>query len=97
MDLSDCQTVFLASYKDHPQSRSTSVRQWRRKLRLRLPSSSLADPTLDSKSSLGTKNGVKDRESNKQAVNAFRNQVSALKALGAATIFDSFAKQVVEA
>ena len=48
MDLSDFRTVFHASYKDHPRSRITSLRQWCRELRLRLPSSSIADQTLDS-------------------------------------------------
>ena len=52
---------------------------------------------VSSQLSLGTKSGVKDREANKQAVSAFRDQVAALKALGAAVVFDTFAKQVVEA
>ena len=52
---------------------------------------------LSSQLSLGTKSGVKDREANKQAVSAFRDQVAALKALGAAAVFDTFAKQVAEA
>ena len=47
MDLSDFRVVFLASYKDHPRSCTTSLRQWCRELSLRIPSSSIAEATLE--------------------------------------------------
>ena len=46
MNLSDFHAVFEASYKDHPRSHDTSLRQWCRELRLRIPSSSIAKLTL---------------------------------------------------
>ena len=48
MEITDFQIVFLASYMDHPRSRTTSLKQWCRELRLRLPSSSIAELTLQS-------------------------------------------------
>ena len=47
MDLSDFRAVFLISYKDHPRSRTTSLKRWCRELRLRIPSSSVAEMTLE--------------------------------------------------
>ena len=47
MNLFDFRVVFLASYKDHPRSRTTSLRQWCRELGLRIPSSSIAELTLE--------------------------------------------------
>jgi hypothetical protein len=46
MEFTDLQAVFLASYAEHPKARTTSLRNWCRKLMLRIPSASLAELTL---------------------------------------------------
>ena len=46
--------------------------------------------------SIGISSGVKDRDANKSAINAFCQQVESLRALGAANVFSEFSAKVIE-